>query len=356
MPWDDLGTQDPSTPDAVHPASPPPHTATEPLDVTGPVSVHAAGAVLWRQSPEGRVEVAVVHRPRYDDWSLPKGKLDPGETIAHAASREVVEETGFSCALSQHLGVVRYTVPKRDGGAAPKRVDYFAARAGSGVFHPNSEVDELRWLTPEQARARLTYAHDETVLDAFGSRPMDAVTLLLVRHAKAGSREDFRGDDTLRPLNQAGLRQQRALHSFLPLFGPEHVHAAPRLRCEQSVQPVAADLDTTITREPRLSEEGYRDDPEAAVRRLLSIAAQPGISLVCSQGGVIPDLVARLARSSGLDLGAALGNSATDGGVPSKKASTWALTFRPDRERANGSGPPLWLAAADYHPEPDSET
>ncbi|MGI8307907.1 NUDIX hydrolase [Saccharopolyspora hattusasensis] len=312
----------------------------EPVDAP-PAPVRAAGAVLWRDVGDGP-EVALVHRPRYDDWSLPKGKLDPGELSAHAAVREVSEETGFSCVLSRFLTRVNYSVPESDGGRAPKMVDYFTARAADGVFAPNDEVDELRWLRTDQARGRLSYPHDVGVLDAFEELPAESATVLLVRHAKAGKRSEWAGDDILRPLTEAGRQQRDALHSLLPLFGPARIYSAPRLRCEQTVAPIAEDLGIGIAVEPLFSEEGYLGDPDAGVDLMLRVAAGAGPAVVCSQGGVIPDLVARLADSAGLPLGE----------VASRKGSVWTLTFSGDRYSGNGSGPALRLAAADYLADP----
>ncbi|GAA4860748.1 NUDIX hydrolase [Saccharopolyspora rosea] len=307
---------------------------------TGPV--RAAGAVLWRPGTGGEPEVALVHRPRYDDWSLPKGKLDPGELPPHAAAREVAEETGFSCVLSRYLTRVGYDVARVDGARVPKVVDYFAARAERGAFAPNSEVDELRWTSGDRARELLTHPHDVDVLDAFERLPLDVATLLLVRHAKAGKRADWSGDDVLRPLTEAGRRQRDALRSLLPLFGPRRVYSAPRLRCEQTVEPLAADLGVGIGMEPLLSEEGFQADPRAGADRLLRIASGTGTAVVCSQGGVIPDLVRLLAADGGLRLGE----------VASRKGSVWTLTFRRDRNSGNGTGPRPLLAAADYLPDP----
>ncbi|MGP4017961.1 NUDIX hydrolase [Saccharopolyspora sp. 5N708] len=303
--------------------------------------IRAAGAVLWRPGPDG-TEVALVHRLRYDDWSLPKGKLDAGELPAHAAVREVAEETGFSCVLSRFLTQVNYSVPESDGHRAAKVVDYFTASVREGAFAPNSEVDELRWLGIDQARGWLSYSQDVDVLDAFDRLPVDSATVLLVRHAKAGKRSEWAGDDVWRPLSEAGRRQRDALHSLLPLFGPTRIYSAPRLRCEQTVAPIAADLGIEIAIEPLFSEEHYLSDPDAAVDRMLRVGAGTGTALVCSQGGVIPDLVTRLADSAGLPLGE----------VASRKSSVWTLTFSRDRYSGNGSGPALRLAAADYLADP----
>jgi 8-oxo-(d)GTP phosphatase len=312
------------------------------METSDPYTVHAAGAVLWRESA-GRPEVALVHRPRYDDWSLPKGKLDSGETVAHAAVREVAEETGLSCVLSRFLHRVLYSITTVRG-EVPKQVDYFAARARDGAFTPNDEVDELRWLDVDRARQRLSYPHDAQVLDSFDRLPTTVVTVLLVRHALAGTSADWSGDDTLRPLSPDGLRQQAALRSLLPLFGPQRAYSAPRVRCEQTIAPTAEDLGLAITPEPSLSEEGYASNPRAGVDRLLRIAADGDTALVCSQGAVIPDLVARLAES-----GDVVSGNVAGGKVVSEKGSVWTLTFR---REPHGDGPPMRLAAADYLPNP----
>jgi 8-oxo-dGTP diphosphatase len=124
-------------------------------------AVLAAGTVLWRTGPAG-VEVALVHRPRYDDWSLPKGKLKRGEEFAAAALRETREETGLDCDLGAALPSTHYLVEGR-----PKEVRYWAARARAGDFVANSEVDAIVWLPPERARIRLTHDRDRQVVTAF---------------------------------------------------------------------------------------------------------------------------------------------------------------------------------------------
>ena len=124
--------------------------------------IQAAGGVVWRARPDVGVEVLVVHRPKYDDWSLPKGKLDPGEDHATAALREVAEETGLRCALGRELATTRY----RDRDGNPKVVRYWAMQVESGEFAPNREVDEIRWLPPERAAALMTYQRDRTVVSS----------------------------------------------------------------------------------------------------------------------------------------------------------------------------------------------
>lgn len=300
--------------------------------------IRAAGTVLWREGAAGGVEIALVHRPKYDDWSLPKGKLEPGETAPAAAVREVAEETGYSCVLGRFLTEVRYPVRARgERGEANKAVEYFSARILEGTFAPNAEVDDLRWLEPSRARAMLSYGLDVRVLEEFSAIAPDLRTLLLVRHGKAGERDTWNGDDDLRPLTGAGMRQAEALRAMLPLFGANRVHSAPRLRCMQTVRALAHDLGTEIVREPLLSEEGYLSEPMRGVERLVALADAGRTPVVCSQGAVIPDVVAILAKRDGVSVG----------GIVSKKASVWLLSFDGD---ADGAGPRL--LAADYLASP----
>ncbi|WP_027927926.1 NUDIX hydrolase [Amycolatopsis benzoatilytica] len=307
------------------------------------VDVRAAGAVLWRRAGAA-FEVGLVHRPRYDDWSLPKGKVDPGETVAATAVREIAEETGFRAVLGRYVAQTTYDVPSRDNGRLlKKRVDYFSGEAESGAFEPNAEVDELRWLDARAAEQLLTHPADVRVLREFCALPPAQTTVLLVRHAKAGKREDWTGDDDLRPLSEAGQRQAAALRDLLPLFGPDRVFSAPRLRCVQTVGAIADALRTEVQHEPLLSEEGYWPDPALGIHRLLDIVAAGGTPLISSQGGVIPDLVSALADRDGVDLPAA-----RDGVVPSKKGSVWVLSFQ---SRTDDPAGPV-LVGADYYPSP----
>jgi 8-oxo-dGTP diphosphatase len=280
------------------------------------VTVRAAGAVLWRTSGSG-TELALVHRPRYDDWSFPKGKLDRGETMPFAAVREVAEETGWRARLGPVLGDVHYVVPE-----GPKVVRYWSAQAVDGPgFTPNDETDELRWVSPEDAGQLLSYRRDLDVLGRFHRRGVATSTLVLVRHARAGSRSQWDGPDELRPLSGSGREQAGQLVSLLRLFGPDRVLSAPPVRCRDTLAPLAAALGTPVSDEPLLGEDGYWDDPDAALARVHALVAVPGVTVVCSQGGVIPDVVAALAKASPHRLGVDVND------VPARKASTWVLTF-----------------------------
>jgi 8-oxo-dGTP diphosphatase len=128
--------------------------------------IEAAGGVVWRRSTKRGLEVLLIHRDRYDDWTFPKGKLDADETHRHAALREVEEETGLRCTLGDELPEVRY----EDRKGRPKRVRYWTMQPTGGSFEPNDEVDEVRWLDLDAAAATLTYAHDLVVLDEVRER------------------------------------------------------------------------------------------------------------------------------------------------------------------------------------------
>jgi 8-oxo-(d)GTP phosphatase len=273
----------------------------------------AAGAVLWRGD-----EIALVHRPRYDDWSLPKGKLDAGESLAAAAVREIHEETGVRARLGPWLRDVRYAVA--DGR---KFVRYWAAEARSSAdFTPNHEVDELRWVTSDVAKSLLSYAHDADVVARFVEIGVPTSVLLVVRHAKAGSRSDWEGDDHLRPLSSAGRKQAELIAELLPLYGPDRVVSAPQVRCRDTVAPLADALGLPIADEPLLSEPSFADDPSSTLSRVRELAAEPGVTVMCSQGGVIPDVIAGFVRDAALPVDVNVDD------VPSKKGSTWVLGLR----------------------------
>ena len=134
--------------------------ATKILEVTDVNVIRAAGGVVCRVGPSGETEIAIIHRPVYDDWTLPKGKVEPDETPEDCALREVREETGFKCELVRPLGCTAYV----DRRGRDKMACYWVMQVLGGRFRPGIEVDKLVWMSVDQAVKRLTYGRDKTLL------------------------------------------------------------------------------------------------------------------------------------------------------------------------------------------------
>jgi 8-oxo-dGTP diphosphatase len=173
------------------------------------------------------------------------------------------------------------------------------------------------------------------VLTRFVELGPPAAVIALVRHAKAGSRSQWDGDDDLRPLSGSGREQAQQLARLLALFGPERIVTAPPVRCRETVAPIAEALGLPITEEVLLGEAGYWKDPAAGLACLREIAAQGGVTVVSSQGGVIPDLVGALVMAANLP-------AIEPGDIRARKGSTWLLTFGADMQ----------LRTADYYERP----
>jgi 8-oxo-(d)GTP phosphatase len=247
-------------------------------------AILAAGAAIWRpaaaapQEPQelqelqgsGGAEVLLVHRPKYDDWSLPKGKSEPGEHILLTAVREVWEETCVRPVLGPRLPTVEYI-----SWGHPKRVSYWSAFSSGHEARPGNEIDAVAWVPLVQARQQLADTHDDAVISAF--RPRETVPLILVRHASAGRKGDWPGNDESRPLDAQGAADTRALAHLLTCFAPTaRVISSPALRCIETVRPFAAAFGGTVEAEARLAPDGRhtgfssRTDLADSLRRLLS--------------------------------------------------------------------------------------
>jgi 8-oxo-dGTP diphosphatase len=253
-------------------------------------AVRAAGGVVWRPR-NGKFEVAVIHRPRYDDWSFPKGKLDEGETEVAAAVREVGEELGANVAVTRRIGEVRYEVV---GGT--KSVHYWVMRHLDGRFRPSPEVDEVQWLRPKAARDVLTYDFDRRVLADFTAVPVPDSMVLLVRHARAGKRTEWRGPDHKRPLDVIGEGQVARLTKLLALFKPDRIVSADLVRCIETVRPLADQFGLTVRIDPVFGDEEFTQSPSATEDAVLALAKPGRVTVVCSQGVTIPGLIDRLGR------------------------------------------------------------
>ncbi len=260
-----------------------------------PTTIPAAGTLPWRVQ-DHVLQVALVHRPRYDDWSWAKGKLDLGEQWAPAAVRETFEETGLHVRLGVPLPEARYTLLDKDGRPDDKVVRYWAARVVGGQGRLVNEIDDVAWLDPREAHDRLDYARDQDQLLALvrwhQTGMLDTWPLVLVRHARAVARGSWSGgDDTQRPLDRAGTARATQLADVLGAYGPERVISSPSLRCVDTLAPFARQRGVRVRTRRGLSEEGYADDPSRATQRLQKVVAAGRPTVICSHGPVLPALV-----------------------------------------------------------------
>ncbi|QCX26440.1 NUDIX hydrolase [Nocardioides jishulii] len=268
-------------------ASPPPGSSETLPDVI------AAGAVVLRKGPVGKDgkrerQVLLVHRPRYDDWSFPKGKLDPGEHLTACATREVLEETGMQVHLGVPLPVQRYRV----AGDRMKTVHYWMGRVVGdddvSRYVANREIDAVEWVDWSQAEQRISYRRDRDILAGAWQHRHSTTPLVVLRHAKALPRKKWEGDDRLRPLLPEGHQQALLLAGVLAAYGVKDVVTSSSTRCLQSVQPYADSSGRTLLPRDVLSEE---DATPAGVAALLDEVVRAGRpAVVCSHRPVLPPI------------------------------------------------------------------
>jgi len=269
-------------------------------------AIRAAGAVLWRPAGSG-TQVGLVHRPKYDDWALAKGKLEPGEHALLAAIREVQEETGLRVRLGLHLPTVHYLA-----GDQLKRVDYWAARVDgpAGQFVPNKEVDRLDWVALSHAPGRLSYEHDAALLDAFRLAPRPTVPLIVLRHGSAGSKSDWPADDMSRPLDADGRQQAAVLARLLSCFGASRVLSSPTERCLATVRPFTSLTGAQLEIVPALAVPGdggtggsrpaaAQVPPEEVRQVAIGAAADSRPVVICAHRENLPLLLSAACRELG---------------------------------------------------------
>ncbi len=265
--------------------------------------VVAAGVVVSRKGPE----VLLVHRPKYDDWSFPKGKLDPGEHITTAAVREVAEETGLDVRLGPPLAEQHYKV--QNGVTRLKRVHYWAGRTVGGddvsSYRPNDEIDQVAWVGLDEAGDRLTYDRDRETLEEFRTYRKKSHPLVVLRHGRAASRRRWTRDDRERPLSSVGLLQAEQMVPILGAYGVRRVLSSSSRRCWSTVGPYAdvAEVDLQVTRD--LSEEDA--SPRAVARHVHRLLGKAEPAVICTHRPVLPAVYDALGvRDPGLEPGAML--------------------------------------------------
>lgn len=285
---------------------------------SSPEVIRAAGALVWRET-DSQLEVLLVHRPRYDDWSYPKGKVEASESLRTCAVREVAEETGVQIVLGQPLDTVRYRL--EDGSR--KEVRYWAAReaaADSAALAarapvapaPVEEIDAVEWVPVKEARKRLTHALDRDLLgslvDLWEDAKLATWTFILVRHARAVKRSVWNRpkertpeeDEATRPLTaDQGLVRARALVPVLAAYGVATVVTSPWKRCVDTVAPYAAAAGIEVEDAPALTEFAGRKRPKAVAKGVeTALRAGSGPVALCTHRPVLPtvmDVVAEYA-------------------------------------------------------------
>jgi 8-oxo-(d)GTP phosphatase len=266
--------------------------------------IRAAGAVVWRSGPAG-LQIVLVHRPRYDDWSLPKGKSERGEHILLTATREVAEETGLRVVLGRPLSPSAYEVNGR-----PKRVSYWAARCVESLgFVGGDEVDELAWLDLPRVPQRLSYERDRRLIAEFASGPVSTIPFILLRHAEAGSRSPDSAVDLARPLDHRGSAAAKLLATLLASYGRCRVICSAADRCVATVRPYADAMGVDVETEPAFTVAGLPqldgDMVARASNRVAELAADGQPTLICAHRENLPTLLGAAGAAFGAGEGLA---------------------------------------------------
>ncbi|MEI8066123.1 MAG: NUDIX hydrolase [Actinomycetes bacterium] len=256
-------------------------------------TVIAAGAVVWRKEAGDSVLVALVHRPRYDDWSLPKGKIEPGETLISCAYREVMEETNLPVNLGPYIGVVEYFVP--DG---LKQVHYWCARVEEDqyTFKANDEVDQMIWFSPSDAIEKATRESDREILAKFIESPYDSSVFVMLRHAKALARQEWQGDDDDRPLELTGQLQAKRMLSIYQVFGLKEIYTSDAVRCFDTVAILAKSLKIDVQVAQEISEYTFKKNKEKSRDFVKELIKKNETLLICSHNPVLPKMLEKLTK------------------------------------------------------------
>jgi 8-oxo-(d)GTP phosphatase len=251
----------------------------------------AGGAVVTRENQLHSTEVLIIHRKRYDDWTLPKGKLEIDESIPVCAVREVREETGVTIRLSVPLDSISYEA----GSAGVKKVEYWGGVVLDTVGRtPDAEVDEVSWLPVRAALGQLTYSRDHFLVQQYLAQPF-TTPLIIVRHAKAMDRKDWSRKDSARPINSRGRRQATMLKPMLAAYGVTKLASSTSRRCMATLLPYAHERRLEIETHSLLSEEEGKEDPNgvgALARKIRASTLESGEpTAVCVHRPVLPHIL-----------------------------------------------------------------
>jgi 8-oxo-dGTP diphosphatase len=259
-----------------------------------PVAVTAAGAIPWRVNKD-LLEVALIHRPRYDDWSWPKGKIDNGDTIPECAVREVWEEIGLRAPLGIPLPPIHYHV-----ASGLKKVYYWAVKVNGNTLVPDGkEVDSVMWCAPEKAAGLLSNPSDvaplEHLRDAHEAGTLDTWPLLVLRHAKAKPRSSWSKAEGERPLAATGNRQAQAVGRLLDVWKPMRVVTSPWLRCVATVAPYARAAGAKVKLAEGLTEHKHQRSPKKTAAVIESLFDKQRPVVVCTHRPALPTVLKQVA-------------------------------------------------------------
>ena len=260
-------------------------------------TILAAGAVLWRKSEKKKIEVLIIHRPKYDDWTFPKGKAEIGEPLIACAYREVLEETNIETAFGPYLGEVEYLT--NDGN---KKVSFWSAKVvKEKEFNPNMEVDQLKWVEVTKIKELLTLDTDRKIFEQFLKIEPDTKPLILLRHAKAVSRDEWQGEDDDRPLDSYGQNQAKRLLAMYQVFNLEQIHSSDAVRCYDTVVAIAKGLNIKLEVTGKLSESTFKKDKEKAFDYAKDLIKLNESVLLCSHNPILPKMLNKLTKKSEVD-------------------------------------------------------
>ncbi|CAI3802289.1 NUDIX hydrolase [Pseudarthrobacter sp. MM222] len=262
------------------------------------IAVTAAGAIPWRLNSANKdeLEVLLIHRPRYDDWSWPKGKIDPGETVPECAAREVEEEIGLSAPLGIPLPPIHYHVP-----AGLKVVHYWAVDVDGAKLVPDGkEVDSVMWCSPEKAARLLSNPSDvgplEHLVTAHGHGELDTWPLLIVRHAKAKPRSSWTKAEGERPLAATGMRQAQAVGRLLQAWKPARIVSSPWLRCVATIAPYAKASDAKVKLNEALTEHRHGRSPQKTAAVVAALFDKKRAVALCTHRPALPTVFKQLEK------------------------------------------------------------
>ena len=278
------------------------------------MTIFAAGVVCWRDQ-KGKLEVLLVNRAKYNDWSFPKGKQDPRESLAETAVREMLEETGISLRLGRKLSSAQYKVSNGE----KKIVEYWASKIKARAwkktdFSPNEEISKLKWFGVDDSAEKLTYEHDVELLQEvsalYKKNELETRALILLRHAKATARTNWSGAEAKRPLLPEGKQQSKKLVRLLSAFGPKLLITSPWTRCEHTVLPYATATNQTLIYRSQLTELTSALSPRKTIKVVEDLFEAKKSALICTHRPALPTILKTLASRANPEVRDAIASAA----------------------------------------------